>query len=211
MAQRFLQQKKFVLLQGTELDALHSARLALLFCLPVLKLGVEWLDGFHDVLIYPEPFAVETDTVPANRLNNGFDVWHILSRRHSFSPSTGAAMFKWSRNAHKSDAVAELPWTQALRQPVFSLLNHERIAKRGKNSMARPAGRLTPGSGSLNLSAFCAKADRSERAPCASSAHRKRRLRPTPLIFAFHFASAIRSSLAGRRPFTCRAGQAASI
>ncbi|MDF2786714.1 MAG: DgsA anti-repressor MtfA [Pantoea eucrina] len=59
MAQRFLQQKKFVLLQGTEMDALHSARLALLFCLPVLKLGLEWLDGFHDVLIYPEPFEVD--------------------------------------------------------------------------------------------------------------------------------------------------------
>jgi MtfA peptidase len=58
MAQRFLQQKKLVPLQEVELDALRSARIALLFCLPVLKLGLEWLDGFHDVLIYPEPFEV---------------------------------------------------------------------------------------------------------------------------------------------------------
>ena len=25
----------------------------MLFCLPVLELGIEWLDGFHEVLIYP--------------------------------------------------------------------------------------------------------------------------------------------------------------
>lgn len=59
LAQRFLQQKKITPLQGLELNALQLARLALLFCLPVLKLGLEWLDGFHEVLIYPEPFNVD--------------------------------------------------------------------------------------------------------------------------------------------------------
>ena len=34
-----------------------SCRIALLFCLPVLELGLEWLDGFHEVLIYPAPFC----------------------------------------------------------------------------------------------------------------------------------------------------------
>ena len=34
------------LLQGFELDSLRSCRIALLFCLPVLELGLEWLDGF---------------------------------------------------------------------------------------------------------------------------------------------------------------------
>ncbi len=33
-------------------DPLHQARIAMLFCLPVLELGIEWLDGFHEVLIY---------------------------------------------------------------------------------------------------------------------------------------------------------------
>ncbi|TPE15741.1 DgsA anti-repressor MtfA [Pantoea vagans] len=59
LAQRFLQQKKLVPLEGTALDELRSVRIALLFSLPVLKLGLEWLDGFHDVLIYPEPFKVD--------------------------------------------------------------------------------------------------------------------------------------------------------
>ncbi len=58
MAARFLQQKRLVALQGLELTPLQNARIALLFCLPVLELGIEWLDGFHEVLIYPAPFVL---------------------------------------------------------------------------------------------------------------------------------------------------------
>lgn len=61
LADRFLQLKRLVPLQGFELDALKSTRLALLFCLPVLELGLEWLDGFHEVLIYPAPFVVDDE------------------------------------------------------------------------------------------------------------------------------------------------------
>lgn len=61
LADRFLQQKRLVPLQGFELDDLKSARIALLFCLPVLELGIEWLDGFHEILIYPAPFVVDDE------------------------------------------------------------------------------------------------------------------------------------------------------
>jgi len=61
LADRFLQQKRLVALQGLELDALKSCRIALIFCLPVLELGIEWLDGFHEVLIYPAPFVVDDE------------------------------------------------------------------------------------------------------------------------------------------------------
>lgn len=61
MAARFLQQKRLVALQGLELTPLQSARIALLFCLPVLELGLEWLDGFHEVLIYPAEFVVDDE------------------------------------------------------------------------------------------------------------------------------------------------------
>lgn len=61
LADRFLQQKRLVPLQGFELDPLKNARIALLFCLPVLELGIEWLDGFHEVLIYPAPFVVDDE------------------------------------------------------------------------------------------------------------------------------------------------------
>ena len=51
MAARFLQQKRLVALQGLELTPLHQARIAMLFCLPVLELGIEWLDGFHEAMM----------------------------------------------------------------------------------------------------------------------------------------------------------------
>lgn len=61
MAERFLDTKRLVGLQGFELDNLKAARIALLFCLPVMELGLEWLDGFHEVLIYPAPFVVDDE------------------------------------------------------------------------------------------------------------------------------------------------------
>lgn len=61
VASHLLQQKRFVPLQDLVLTSLMQARLALLFALPVMELGAKWLDGFHEVLIYPSPFVVEDD------------------------------------------------------------------------------------------------------------------------------------------------------
>ncbi|UCB30647.1 DgsA anti-repressor MtfA [Duffyella gerundensis] len=58
LASQFLRQKRLVALQDLQLDAESHARIALLFCLPVMQLGLAWLDGFHEVLIYPAPFIV---------------------------------------------------------------------------------------------------------------------------------------------------------
>lgn len=59
VARQFLRQKRLVPLQGLVLTELMAQRIALLFSLPVLELGIEWLDGFHDVLIHPAPFTVD--------------------------------------------------------------------------------------------------------------------------------------------------------
>ena len=61
LADRFLQQKRLVFLQGLTAEPIIEARIALLFCLPVLELGLEWLDGFHEILIYPAPFIVDDE------------------------------------------------------------------------------------------------------------------------------------------------------
>ena len=61
VASHLLQQKRLVPLQGLELTPLMQARLTLLFALPVMELGAKWLDGFHEVLIYPSPFVVDDD------------------------------------------------------------------------------------------------------------------------------------------------------
>lgn len=56
IASKFLQLKRIVPLQELCLSPLLEARIALLFSLPVLELGIDWLDGFHEILLYPEPF-----------------------------------------------------------------------------------------------------------------------------------------------------------
>jgi Mlc titration factor MtfA (ptsG expression regulator) len=61
VASQFLQLKRLIPLQGLELTSLMQARIALLFALPVMKLGVECLDGFNEILLYPSPFVVEED------------------------------------------------------------------------------------------------------------------------------------------------------
>ncbi len=61
LADKFLQQKKLVTLQDLVLNDVMQARIALMFALPVLGLGIEWLDGFHEVLIYPSPFVVNDE------------------------------------------------------------------------------------------------------------------------------------------------------
>jgi Mlc titration factor MtfA (ptsG expression regulator) len=57
IASQFLQLKKLRPQQGLELDELSYLRIALLFALPVMELGVEWLDTFHEILLYPTPFS----------------------------------------------------------------------------------------------------------------------------------------------------------
>jgi Mlc titration factor MtfA (ptsG expression regulator) len=59
IASQIIQHKRIVPLQGMELTPLMEARIALLFALPVMELGVEWLDGFHEILLYPTPFLVD--------------------------------------------------------------------------------------------------------------------------------------------------------
>lgn len=61
LAKSFLQQKQLSPVAGFNLDDLKSARIALLFSLPVLELGIEWLDGFYEVIVYPEPFIVDDE------------------------------------------------------------------------------------------------------------------------------------------------------
>lgn len=68
VASQLLQQKRLVPLQGVELTELMQARIALLFALPVMELGASWLDGFHEILLYPSPFVVDAPWQDENGL-----------------------------------------------------------------------------------------------------------------------------------------------
>ncbi|MEE3650131.1 MULTISPECIES: DgsA anti-repressor MtfA [unclassified Brenneria] len=61
IAGQFLKLKRLIPLQGLTLTEIMQQRIALLFSLPVLELGIECLDGFHEVLIYPGPFIVDDE------------------------------------------------------------------------------------------------------------------------------------------------------
>lgn len=61
IADQFLKLKRLIPLQGLTLTELMQQRIALLFSLPILELGIECLNGFHEVLIYPGPFTVDDE------------------------------------------------------------------------------------------------------------------------------------------------------
>lgn len=81
LATLFLQQKRLVPLAGFTLDELNSARIALLFCLPILQRGIEYLDGFYDVFISPRPLITDdawpdhVDSTPPLRSGDTMPDW----------------------------------------------------------------------------------------------------------------------------------------
>ena len=52
----FLQRKSLEPTQGLELDGADRVLLATHACIPILKLGLDWYDGWHSVIVYPDAF-----------------------------------------------------------------------------------------------------------------------------------------------------------
>ncbi|EKS7774997.1 zinc-dependent peptidase, partial [Edwardsiella ictaluri] len=61
LARQVIRQKRLIPLQELRVTPLMEARIALLFALPVLELGIGWLDGFHEILLYPEPYVLHEE------------------------------------------------------------------------------------------------------------------------------------------------------
>jgi len=61
----FLHQKNLMGVQGLELTAEMRLTIAAQACLPVLRLGMECLHGWSDVIVYPGAFRVNRDAVDA--------------------------------------------------------------------------------------------------------------------------------------------------
>ena len=61
LAQQVIRQKRLVALQALQVTPLMEARIALLFALPILELGIDWLDGFHEILLYPQPYLLHDE------------------------------------------------------------------------------------------------------------------------------------------------------
>lgn len=58
MATWFLGEKRFFGAGGLEVDTSMARTVAVLACLPVLRLGYDWLDGWTTVILYPGEFRV---------------------------------------------------------------------------------------------------------------------------------------------------------
>lgn len=56
LATLFLAEKRFIGAHGLDLTDAMKIEIALLACLPVLELGIEWYDGWTTVIVYPEEF-----------------------------------------------------------------------------------------------------------------------------------------------------------
>lgn len=56
LATLFLDRKSLEPVQGVQLDDADRVLLATHACLPILKLGLDWYDGWHSVIVYPEAF-----------------------------------------------------------------------------------------------------------------------------------------------------------
>jgi Mlc titration factor MtfA (ptsG expression regulator) len=56
LATLFLQRKALEPVQGLQLDDADRVLLAAHACVPILKLGLAWYDGWHSVIVYPAAF-----------------------------------------------------------------------------------------------------------------------------------------------------------
>lgn len=108
----FLETKSLEPVQGLELDDADRVLLATHACLPILKLGLDWYDGWHSVIVYPDAF--------------------IPSREHT----DAAGVVHQTRNVMAGEAWGRGPvilsWADVLeagRRPGHNVVIHEMAHK----------------------------------------------------------------------------------
>ncbi|MGB3269650.1 MAG: M90 family metallopeptidase [Rhodanobacter sp.] len=65
LATLFLERKSLEPAQGLELGDADRVLLAAHACVPILKLGMDWYDGWHSVIVYPDAFVPRREQVDA--------------------------------------------------------------------------------------------------------------------------------------------------
>jgi Mlc titration factor MtfA (ptsG expression regulator) len=56
LATLFLESKSLEPTKGLQLDDADLVLLATHACVPILKLGIDWYDGWHSIIVYPDAF-----------------------------------------------------------------------------------------------------------------------------------------------------------
>lgn len=65
LATLFLKGKSLEPVSGFQLDEADRVLLATHACIPILKLGLDWYDGWHSVIVYPDAFIPSRQQVDA--------------------------------------------------------------------------------------------------------------------------------------------------
>ena len=63
LAERFLAGKHFSGIHGLEVTAPMEVEIAAQACVLVLELGIEWYEGWSEIIVYPSQFAPEREVV----------------------------------------------------------------------------------------------------------------------------------------------------
>lgn len=95
LATLFLHKKAIETVQELELSPPQRLALALQACLPVLELGIDWYDGWHSVIIYPDEFVSRHEVEDEAGL-----VHHVEEARSGESWSHGPVILSWEDIAH---------------------------------------------------------------------------------------------------------------
>ena len=112
LATQFLDRKSLEPVKGLELDEANRVLLATHACVPILKLGIDWYDGWRSVILYPDAF------IPRHTYMDTAGVMH-----QSNSVMSGEA---WGRGP------VILSWADVLeigRQPGHNVVIHEMAHK----------------------------------------------------------------------------------
>ena len=65
LATLFLDRKSLEPVKGLQLDEADRVLLATHACVPILKLGLDWYDGWHSVIVYPDAFMPRREQTDA--------------------------------------------------------------------------------------------------------------------------------------------------
>ncbi len=112
LATQFLESKSLEPARGLDLDDADRVLLAAHACVPILKLGLDWYDGWHSIIVYPDAF------IPRRPQTDEAGVVHQTS-----SMMAGEA---WGRGP------VILSWTDVLnneRKPGHNVVVHEMAHK----------------------------------------------------------------------------------
>ncbi len=91
MAGRFLGGRPFYASGELDLTDAMQLRIAALACLPVLELGLDWLDGIRSVVVYPDAFEVDHEEIDETGV-----VHEVRDLRAGEAWSHGTLVLSWA-------------------------------------------------------------------------------------------------------------------